>query len=590
MTTTLRKSKDGKIVACLESSSGFPAIALVERKCGQGIFRIAPTEVLTPEAIQEDMLIACCAHSAAGRRAAQAFRLRLPTIKPNGYHIAPLDQGGRRLLLVVGGDLFGMLAGLSDALLHSELTPRGLVYRGQARTENPAFSLRYYWTWDHSTNWVLDDVGNQMSGCGNQYLKQPQTYVEDYRRLVDHCIDMRFNGIVIWGFLRNAHGGERYAYEVAKYAADRGVAILPGLGTTGYGGIYYEGRHPCNLETYLAGHPRRGNMWKDGQISARESSPYYPENQKWLAESLEWLYRSFPVGGANMENNDLMVDYSAAGKRGRAKIKSHEADYFKDQYFAYKTALEVAHRLAPQAFNTYATYSGFGRGHNISNAGADMGAEPYFAKRMPPSAIAQWTITGMVSPKPARLRDWMDSPRPAAVYENPRWPKGLCPPTPRSAGFLHQASQWDSPLRRSAVAISTFAEGCLRAHESGLEGISVHGEVTGRTLSWRLNYLTMRHWTYHPVSTLAEFVEAELAPRLGGVAEARTFMECLCMVEDGKHLEAGKIAMDHGRAQFPYNYPARGDQKTFRIWDELREWAHIPHYTASPAQGFTDIL
>ena len=87
---------------------------------------------------------------------------------------------------------------------------------------------------------------------------------------------------------------------------------------TGYGGAYYEGQHPCNLETYLAHHPRRGNLWKDGQISRREISPYHRENQEWIERCVEWLYRSFPIGGSNMENSDLMVDHSAAGRRGRA--------------------------------------------------------------------------------------------------------------------------------------------------------------------------------------------------------------------------------------------------------------------------------
>ena len=132
---------------------------------------------------------------------------------------------------------------------------------------------------------------------------------------------------------------------------------------------------------------------------------------------------------------------------------------------------------------------------------------------MPASAIAQWTITGMVRGQPAPLRDWLDTPRPKSVYDNPRWPRGLKPPTPRSAGFLHQASQW-SHIRRCGLALSTFAEGCLRSYESGLEGISTHGEVSSRTLAWKLNYLAMRHWTYHPVSTLREFVPLEEGMKL----------------------------------------------------------------------------
>jgi hypothetical protein len=597
MLLRIKAARDGKLAACLESTEGFPALAMLEKRLGKNAFRSAPADIPDSFAADEDRLAVCRADSLAGKVVSRALALRFAGIKPGGYRIECRQKNGRNTLVVAGGDLFGMLAGLADVLLNLEKTSAAWIYRGDSRIENPAFPLRYYWTWDHSTNWVLDDEGNQHSGCQNRYLKKPETYLEDYRRLVDHCLEMRFNGVLIWGFLRDSHGGERYAYEIAKYAADRGVAIMPGVGTTGYGGIYYDGQHPCNLETYLARHPRRRNTGKGGKLSPREISPYYPENQAWIAGALEWLYRSFPIGGINLENSDLLVDYSRLGRLGRAKIKSREADYYKDQFFAYKTALDVAHRLAPDKWNTYATYSGFGDSQPGRKAGSDRWIAPYFSKRMPKSAIAQWTISGMVSEKPLPLRAWLDASRPAAVYNNPNWPKGLCPPTPRSAGFLHQASQWSND-RRQAVVISAFVEGCLRGFESGLEGITVHGEVISRALAWKLNYLAMRHWTYHPVSTLEEFASAELAPRLGRDQEAaRSFIKALCLIEEGKHGEAtrigeryiGKYGLSNGPF-YPGNYPDRGDNEVFRLWNELREWDVNIRCCRTPLHGFTDII
>ena len=49
----------------------------------------------------------------------------------------------------------------------------------------PALPNSYFWTWDHSTNWVLDDPGLVTFGCYNRYTKRPETFVEDYRRLTD---------------------------------------------------------------------------------------------------------------------------------------------------------------------------------------------------------------------------------------------------------------------------------------------------------------------------------------------------------------------------------------------------------------------
>ena len=589
MVERIRCGRDGRVRFFSESTEGFPALDLARRKIGAERLLAAPAEMLVTDRAGDAAVVAFVHGSSTGRMVMKALDVRCPKLPCSAYHVEVVNRP-RRVLVVAGGDLFGMLAGLADAFLHGEMTRGALLYRGGVKTERPAFPLRYYWTWDHSTNWVLDDPGNQFTGAANRYLKRPETFLEDYRRLVDHCLEMRFNGIVIWGFLRAAHGGEAYAYEVAKYAADRGVAIMPGLGTTGYGGVYYEGRHPCNLETYLAENPQRGNMGPDGLLSRREISPYHPQNQAWIERCVEWLYRSFPIGGANLENMDLLVDSSPAGRRGRAKIKSGEADHFKDQFFAYKQALDVAHAIKPEAWNTYATYTGFGRGEQVTNGGADMGREPYYAKRMPPSAIAQWTLSGMVSATPIPLREWMDHPRPPRAYKNPHWPKGLRPPTPRSAGFVHQGSACACPGRRTDVALSTFAETCLRSHEAGLEGVCVHGEVTSRSHAWRLNYLAMRHWTYHPESTLEEFAVAELAPQLGGEKEARAFVEMMCRIEEddiGAELEkeARKIATPHR----PGNDTEKGSLVAWQMWEALREWNCLKDNNKSIAHGNTHL-
>lgn len=588
MLNTIHRGPDGRLRLYFESTAGFPALHMAREKWGVENLNHAAAEALAQDLPGGDAVAAFVQNSPVGRQVVWTLGLHLPKLPPSGYRIEAIKRQATTLI-VVGGDLFGMLAGLADLALHSDLTARALLYRGGAKTEKPAFPLRYYWTWDHSTNWVLDDPGNQMSGAKNHYLKRPGTFVEDYRRLVDHCVEMRFNGIVIWGFLRAAHGGEASAYEVARYAADRGVAILPGLGTTGYGGVFYEGRHPYNLETFLLSHPRLGNRARDGQISRREISPHHPQAQDWIRRGVEWLYRSFPIGGSNMENNDFMVDYSPAGKRGRAKIRSGEADPFKDQYFAYKTALDAAHRHSPTGWNLYATYSGFGRGRAVTQGGADMGVEPYFAKHMPPSAVAQWTLSDMIRGT-IPLRAWMEHPRPAAAYENPKWPKGLRPPTPRSAGFVHQASVWTS-VRRTDLALSAFAEACLRGHDAGLEGISVHGEVTSRPLAWKLNYLAMRHWTYHPVSSLAEFADVELAPRLGGEKEARLFVEVMADLEEGKLDPAREQkALEFARSCYPGNArPDYGNLSASRMWEELLEWDYFRKNRRSIAQGVTHL-
>ena len=93
--------------------------------------------------------------------------------------------------------------------------------------QSPALPYRLLWTWDHSTNWYLEQVGLQEIGALNYYSKPADGFLEDYRRLVDFMSLHRIGGVTIYGFLRDNHGGVEAAQELCRYAAERGVRILP---------------------------------------------------------------------------------------------------------------------------------------------------------------------------------------------------------------------------------------------------------------------------------------------------------------------------------------------------------------------------
>ncbi|MEK7678779.1 MAG: hypothetical protein AAB356_01175, partial [Deltaproteobacteria bacterium] len=134
-----------------------------------------------------------------------------------------------------------------------------------ARPRRPALPSSYFWTWDHSCNWVLDDPGLQSGGCYPRYFKAPETFVEDYRRLTDFAAGLGIRGITIAGFLRESHGGIESAKRVAAYAASKGVAIIPCFGTNWYQGPYYEGAHKYNLTNFLKKHPDARMLDAQGQ-------------------------------------------------------------------------------------------------------------------------------------------------------------------------------------------------------------------------------------------------------------------------------------------------------------------------------------
>jgi len=553
--------------------------------------RHVPPDLLEPGFFESTDAVVCLeAESEEGKRFGARFGLEEEDLKQGAYSIRFLKREAGVFLIIRGGDRFGALAGLVDVLQRCRLSGEALLYSGGERVESPAFPLRFYWTWDHSTNWVLDDPGNQTNGCNNPYLKRPETFLEDYRRLIDHAVATRFNAVMISGFFRDSHGGEVSAYEIARYGADRGVAVLPGVGTHAYEGIYYEGEHPAHLATFLRQHPDCRAVGKKGQRTGG-LGPYHEESKEYVRRSIEWLMKGFPVGGIYLENGDYLVDHSEMAQDARKAFLSGEEDFLKDQYAAYLCALEVLDEVCPEAWNVYVTYCGFDmNGGDRFDRG--LGQEvPYFATRMPDSAICMWTLSGMLRKRPVPLREWMDQPQPEAVYDNPTWSRDLRPPTPRSAGFMHQGSQW-SPVPRTALALSTYAEGCLRSFESGLEGISIHGEATSRTMTWKLNYLAMRHWTYHPRSTLKDFARLELTPELGSLEAAYDFIEALCLLDEGKHGEAREIADRY----IGSGYSWRGKDRSMaalepqRMWMEMKWWGCHPDSAVHMPPHLCDIV
>jgi len=415
----------------------------------------------------------------------------------------------------------------------------------QLERPKPALPASYFWTWDHSTNWVLDDPGVLNWGCDNRYLKQPETFVEDYRRLTDLAAGLGVKGLLIWGFLRDAHGGVVAGKLVADYAAANGVAIMPGLGTTDYGGVYYEGEHPYSIGTFLREHPDAHLIAEDGWAFPASVCPSHPAFREWMSEGIEWLFREFAIGGANLENGDFLVCHCPRCKAHKESWPADDPEFFRLQAMSYLPALETIgdDRLA-QKLVTWATYTGFVPGepfkttvHMTGNMQCDY---PEINRRVPKSAITQWTLTGMVRPLraddpatgPLPLSAYLDDGAPEAALDTPNWPRDLRPPGPRSVGFLHQGSQW-SGATRYEIVVSTIKESCLRAYRSGLEGVSIHGEATARYIPCALNYLAFSHFIHWPEDSLREFGRKTLGQVLGGEEDGEAYIELLASWESG---------------------------------------------------------
>jgi len=412
----------------------------------------------------------------------------------------------------------------------------------------PALPNSYFWTWDHSTNWMLDDPGLQNSGCYNAYLKHPDTFVQDYRRLVDFAAALGVKGIVIWGFLRDSHGGVDAAKRVAGYAASKNVSIMPGVGTTWYGGVYYEGDHPYSLRRFLREHPDMRMLDEYGHPRGENGEygacPATPEYRQWLRESLSWLFREFEIGGVNLENGDLLTDYHPATQALRADWPPDDQEFFFFQGLSYRQALAALQDRLPHILGTYATYTGFNFGRDIRDQSdysiSSMGSKPpAMLSILPEESICQWTLSGMVFQRPLPLMAYLDDGAPQAAFDNPAWPAELKTVNKHSVGFLHQGSQW-SHIGRYECAVSSIKEACLRAFRSGLEGVSIHGEVTSQHIPYALNYLAFSHFIHWPEDSLRDFGRVTLASVLGSAVDGEVYAEVLAHADAGEVTEADR--------------------------------------------------
>jgi hypothetical protein len=263
---------------------------------------------------------------------------------------------------------------------------------------------------------------------------------------------------------------------------------------------------------------------------------------------------------------------------------------------AHKPFVTEAFKLCPDAWITYATYVGFvpqPYGKTKSEAGRNwwgleswrMGcSDPEFGEQLDPRAICQWTLTQMIHGRQAPLAEWLDEGRPEIMRDAEHWPSGLRPPTARNVGFIHQGSQWTGTKptgtgTRYKVQLSAIKEACLRATESGLEGVAIHGEVSSRCIPYELNYLGHAYFSRHPDATLRQFGIHCLGPILGGESAGERFVELLARAEAGicNAQDLGDIERREAEA-FEHLWRSGGRNAPLRYWRWLLAAATPGHW------------
>ena len=361
---------------------------------------------------------------------------------------------------------------------------------------------RLLWTWDHSTNWDLNQPGQQEKGCDNPYLKPVGAFLNDYRKLIDFMAEQGMNGLIIWGFLRDAHGGVDAAQKLCRYAEKKGVRIIAGVGVMAYGGVYYEGKHEFSMAEWRKKHPEMSAVGENGKSYDSRSPrvqllcPSREENVAWYVKGVKWLVENLDIGGINYEIGDYGVCHCPLCRRKASGVNTlapgQETDRINVSFDAmaglYPRLMETVRTIRPDVWQIYSPYCGYKR---------DMAtAVKRFLDPVPEYAVCMWTLTHM-------LDEQHDFP----------WEEGLKFPASHNIGFFHQGSQWfhEAPggnrQGRYDSIVEIIRRAAHRGIQSGLEGLCITGEVSATHPTWEKNYQAFSRSCRHPDSSAEAFQE-----------------------------------------------------------------------------------
>lgn len=478
---------------------------------------------------------------------------RLALLGEEGY-ILKIGTWKDRPVLVVGG---ATLPGVQNAV--SELVSWKLrLDRRSAHVpgdldeiDTPALKYRVLWNWTLGTHWPtrLAEVYEPDPQNANEspgYAQGAVGFLEHHRRAIDFFSDHKLNGLILWHFLNDAHGGVDAGREIIRYGRRRNVRILPGIGTVVYNGFYSSGKSPYCMTQFLKDHPEvRRAIKADGELAALPCSQD-PVYQKWLAEGTRWFFGTFPdVGGANVEHGDFHACHCELCKAEKAK-PGNDPNCFWDMKTTQSPIFEISRELRPDAWMIFATYSGFTE-EALSRNLEEAALPPKFLDQYPPNAVCQWTLTKMITPE--------------------TWPEGVGPPTGairEHIGYIHQGGLrsccpghpvdkerwWAGPSAIGDEISEVIQFLCGRIEATGMAGLVMYGEIGAVVPAAELRYIAMEYFTWHPERTMDDFVRDRLSVCYGSEERARLFLKLLRNVTkdpvhiDRDRLKAGSLAAD----------------------------------------------
>jgi hypothetical protein len=471
-----------------------------------------------------------------------------PHLAEGAFKLTVGQRHGVPEVNVTGGPFSGTIYGVEELMQRvASVDAKGVSLPLGTFEGAPVLTYRTFWTWDHSTNWDLEQIGVQEIGVFNPYGKPPDGFLADYTRLVDFMSRNRIPAVVIYGMFRDSHGGVAAAQALCRYANERAVRILPGVAINAYGGVYWEGDHPFNLATWLRTHPELSARMEHGvgfqiedlafPLSFPRSDytvsgcPSRPENQQWMADGIAWLAETCDIGGINIESGDYGVcgcDICSARRAAREDAsrrgQSEESWSHADMADFYPRLFEAA-RLHAQRDDLW-LYSEL-QWDNLLDAEAHAPL-----RTLPREGIYQHTLNrsywNLV--KERLTPDYVDAL-----------------PTETNVFRAQFACQWNGSRATDRYKFNgrDFAELAWKAAECGIQGLTVWGEASAFSASTEMSYLAFARFTYDPSLTWDRFVREEVAPRLGGEEAANRFLEITGLLDNENPIEPSELRRLH---------------------------------------------
>jgi len=421
-----------------------------------------------------------------------------------GTYLIKVMQTDRRLLVILAGtDRAGTLYAVNEFLdEHLDIDEKNILIGQLDIMRSATLAERVLHTRDYCTNWA-GGAEAPLDEDSGRYLKPAESFTENYYRLIDYMSLKKINDLVIWGFLRDAHGGIDAGRNVAEYANERGVRIFAGVGVGAYGGVYHEGENPFNLERFLLDNPQyRAVKLRKMKTGVEAISPEgiacssRPEIMDWHRTALAWLVEEVPeLGGISFRTSDSALcgcdgcrDRFPGGIEGvfenMAALLGPVINYVKEKRPDIKIFAEcpVVDFTEQEFFRPLA--------------------------RLPEGTCFIWN---------------MDADRWQEL--GPTLSGNFAAGLPGRKNILHITVSGENgrsrPLHEFLHDIST------KAREAGFIGLSLCGEVSPLNVSNEINYLAFADFTFPEGTTLEQFYEGTIAPLVGGIEPLKKYLSFL---------------------------------------------------------------